>query len=79
MLGSVALWASVGRRELGNRRLAGFSRFFNLPTATRGTLPPLVAAVRAGKPGIDLRVLKVGRQKFPHAEFGLANALFKKK
>lgn len=45
----------------------------------RDTLPPLVAAVQAGKPGIAGRVLKAGTHRFPPAEFGLADALFKKK
>ena len=49
------------------------------PALPGDTLPPLVAAVRAGKPGMDLRVLKVATPKLPHAEFGRGDALFKKK
>jgi hypothetical protein len=43
------------------------------------TLPPLVAAVRAGKPEVGSRMFKFGIQRFPHAELGLPDALFKKK
>ena len=51
----------------------------NLAGAFCATLPPLVAADLAGKPEFDLRVLEVATQRFPHAEFGLGDALFKKK
>ena len=65
--------------SVGNRRLDLILQIYKTAAAGRGTLPPLVAADPAGKPEFDLRVLKMATQRFPRAEFGFTDVLFKKK